>query len=120
MRKQLLLLLSLTILPVLLFAQEKGLDQRIDEAFKPVSDFFSNVIFFTIGGVPFVLMLLVFSAAFFTIYFGFINVRGFKTAINTVRGKYDEIEKHDGAYAEAAVDGDIRDTIRDESVAVSS
>ena len=116
MRKQLLLLISLIVLPIVIFAQDKGLDQRIDEAFKPVSDFFSNVIFFTIGGVPFVLMLLVFSAAFFTIYFGFINIRGFKTAINTVRGKYDDIEKHEGAFAEAAVDGDIRDTIRDESV----
>ena len=47
----------------MIFAQdtaEVGLDQRIDEAFKPISDFFSSLIFFEIGGVPFVLFLLVF------------------------------------------------------------
>jgi AGCS family alanine or glycine:cation symporter len=67
-------------------------------------------------GVPFVLILLVASAAFFTIYFGFINVRKFGTAINVVRGKYDDVEGHEGAgSSELAIDGDIRDTIRDES-----
>ncbi len=109
--------LLLLLAPVFVFAQEaeKGLDQRIDEAFKPISDFFSNVIFFKIGGTPFVLMLLVFAALFFTIAFGFINIRRFGTAINVVRGKYDDIEKHDGASPDAAIDGDIPDTIRDES-----
>jgi len=117
MKKHLLLLSSLILLPFFLFAQEsKGIDQIIDEAFKPISDFFSEVIFFTIADVPFVLVLLVVSALIFTIYFGFINIRGFGTAINVVRGKYDDIEKHEGAFSEAAVDGDIRDTIRDESV----
>ena len=66
--KKSFLALLLTILPLLTFAQEKGLDQKIDEAFKPVSDFFSAVIFFKIGDVPFVLILLVASALFFTIY----------------------------------------------------
>lgn len=115
MRKQLLILFSLILLPLLSFAQEKGLDQRIDEAFAPIATFFGNLVFFTIGGVPFVLILLVVSAAFFTVYFGFINIRGFGTAINVVRGKYDDIEGHEGAYEAATVDGDIRDTIRDES-----
>ncbi|MCL4151969.1 UNVERIFIED_CONTAM: hypothetical protein GTU68_014157 [Idotea baltica] len=37
-------------------------------------------------------------------------------AINTVRGKYDEIEGgHASGDSELAIDGDIRDTIRDES-----
>ena len=58
-------------------AQEKGLDQRIDEAFKPISDFFSSVIFFEIAGTPFVILLLVGSAIFFTAYFGFPNIRYF-------------------------------------------
>ena len=30
----------------------------------------------------------------FSIYFGFINIKRFPTAINTVRGKYDEIDDH--------------------------
>jgi len=99
------------------FGQESmGIDEQINQAFKPVSDFFGNLIFFEISeGVPFVLVLLVVSALFFTIYFGFVNIRRFGTALNVVRGKYDEIEGHDGAFDGVAVDGDIRDTIRDES-----
>ena len=31
---------------------------------------------------------------FFTIYFGFVNIRHFATAINTVRGKYDSLENN--------------------------
>ena len=116
MRKQLIILISLVLLPILTFAQEKGLDQKIDEAFAPISNFFGGLVFFKVFGIPFVLILLVFSAAFFTVYFGFVNIRRFGTAINVVRGKYDKIEQHEGAYAEATVNDDIRDTIRDESV----
>ncbi|WP_223033833.1 alanine/glycine:cation symporter family protein [Hanstruepera marina] len=141
MKKYLLSIFTL-VLPFLTFAQEEvGLDQKIDQAFQPVSDFFSNVIFFEIAGTPFVLLLLVGSAAFFTIYFGFPNIRYFGKAINTVRGKYEDIEKHGAAELygedgiaqgqdltkvdiedhlvsvkdELAIDGDIVDTIRDES-----
>ncbi len=76
-----------------LSAQDKGLDQRIDEAFQPVSDFFSYYVFYPIGDYPFVIYLLVGSALFFTLYFVFPNIRYFWTAINVVRGKYDELEK---------------------------
>ena len=76
-------------------SQEKGLDQKIDEAFAPISEFFTKTIFFEIAGYPFVILLLIVSAAFFTLFFGFPNLRYFKTAINVVRGKYDEIEKDD-------------------------
>ena len=113
MKKRLLSLLFLVV-PMLTFAQEKGLDQKIDEAFKPVSDFFSKVIFFEVFGTPFVLILLVASAAFFTIYFKFPNILHFRTAINVVRGKYDDIE-HAPVNPELAIDGDIKDTIKDES-----
>lgn len=117
--KKKLTLLFLLISPVLTFAQEKGLDQRIDEAFKPVSDFFSDVIFFNVWkdpDIPFVLILLVGSAAFFTIYFLFPNIRHFWTAVNVVRGKYDDVEGgHHASETSMTIDGDIRDTIRDES-----
>ena len=82
---------SLFSLP--LSSQEKGLDQKIDEAFQPISDFFNNVIFFSIGENPFVIYLLVGSAIFFTLYFGFPNIKYFITSINVVRGKYDDVEK---------------------------
>lgn len=143
MKKYLLFILSVFI-PLVSFAQETqevGIDQRIDQAFQPISDFFSNIVFFPIAGTPFVLILLVSSAAFFTIYFGFPNIRYFWRAIQTVRGKYEDIEKHGAVelYGEdgialgqdltkvdiedhiekidddLAIDGDIVDTIRDES-----
>jgi len=101
--KKIQLLLLTFIIPFLSFAQEKGLDQRIDEAFKPVSDFFSDVVFFEVAGYPFVIFLLVGSAAFFTIYFGFPNIKYFWTSINVVRGKYDDVEKDDSGSNDGEV-----------------
>lgn len=92
--KKIQLLFFTSIIPFISIAQEKGLDQRIDEAFKPVSDFFSEIVFFQVGGYPFVIFLLVGSALFFTIYFGFPNIRYFWTSINVVRGKYDDVDKN--------------------------
>lgn len=119
MKKKFITLL-LFVIPMLTFAQEKGLDQKIDEAFKPISDFFKAVIFFPIYKsesieIPFVLILLVASAAFFTIYFKFPNIFHFKTAINVVRGKYDELDHHSSGDPDLAIDGDIKGTIEDES-----
>ena len=94
--KFLFFLLSVLSIPST-FAQEQGLDKRIDQAFKPFSDKVSEIVFFEILGIPFVLILLVASALFFTIYFGFVNIRRFPTAINVVRGKYDELDKSDSA-----------------------
>ena len=95
--------------------EEKGIDEQIDEAFKPVSDFFSNVVFFKIFDTPFVLILLVLSALFFTLYFGFPNIRYFGKAINVVRGKYDYVDESTSGNDTLAVDGDIKDTISNES-----
>ena len=93
--KKIQLLFLTFLIPIVSFAQEKGLDQRIDEAFAPISNFFSKTVFFEIAGYPFVILLLIGSAAFFTVYFGFPNLRYFSTAINVVRGKYDDVEKSD-------------------------
>lgn len=40
--------------------------------------------------VPFMVIWLIFGAAFFTIRFGFINFRGIKHSLQLVRGKYDQ------------------------------
>ena len=114
MNKKLLTIIAL-IIPILTFAQEKGLDQRIDEAFKPFSDAISSIVFFEVFGIPFVLALLVLSALFFTLYFGFPNFRYFKTAIDIVRGKHDDVDHHTVGDPALAIDGDIKDTIEDES-----
>ena len=94
MKKNILFIITL-LSSINLSAQDKGLDQRIDEAFQPISDFFSYYVFYPIGDYPFVIYLLVGSALFFTLYFGFPNIKYFWTAINVVRGKYDELEKTD-------------------------
>ena len=101
--KKIFLLTFFTLFSLPVFSQEKGLDQKIDEAFKPVSDFFSEVIFFSIGENPFVIYLLVGSALFFTLYFVFPNIRYFLTSINVVRGKYDEVEKDENSSKEGEV-----------------
>lgn len=88
-----LFLLFFSACPFLSFSQDKGLDKRIDEAFAPVSNFFSELVFFQVAGYPFVILILVGSAAFFTLYFGFPNIKYFWTAINVVRGKYDDLDK---------------------------
>ena len=68
-------------------------------------------------GIPTIIFLLVGGALFFTIFFGFINVKRFPLAIGVVRGKYDDLDHHEAAD-KAAVnisDGDVVDTIKDES-----
>lgn len=40
--------------------------------------------------IPFVLIWLILGASFFTIFFRFINIRGFKHAVDVVRGKFDD------------------------------
>ena len=93
-----------------------GLDQQIDKAFQPFSDLVSKVVFFEVfDGAPFVIVLLVFSALFFTIYFAFPNIKYFSKAINVVRGKYDHVDFSVNSNSDLAIDGDIKDTISDES-----
>ena len=117
--KKYFLFLFTFLIPIITLAQEnieKGIDQKIDEAFKPFSDFISSIVFFEVfKGAPFVIILLVFSALFFTLYFGFPNFRYFITSINIVRGKYDDLDHHESGDPELAIDGDIKDTIEDES-----
>jgi AGCS family alanine or glycine:cation symporter len=93
-----------------------GLDQQIDIAFQPFSDLVSKVVFFEVfDGAPFVIVLLVLSALFFTIYFAFPNIKYFGIAINVVRGKYDHVDSSYNTNSDLAIDGDIKDTISDES-----
>lgn len=123
---KLFVLLSTCIFPALVFAQEndsekKGLDQRIDEGFAPVANWFERVVFFPIRfsdtvSVPFIVILLVCGALFFTIYFSFINIRKFPLAIRVTRGKYDELELAPEPVRSELniVEGDIVDTIKKE------
>jgi AGCS family alanine or glycine:cation symporter len=69
-----------------------GIDAAINEAFTPIGDALSAVIFIpiTIGSVevPVIVLWLVAGALFFTFYLRLINVRGFMHATRLVRGVY--------------------------------
>ncbi len=114
------LLVLFTILPLLTSAQEKGLDEKVNDAFMPFAVWWEGFVLTAIPiagyNLPIVLILLIFGATFFTIYFKFPNITKFPLAINTVRGKYDELDHHGVEKADLnIVDGDLVDTIADES-----
>lgn len=108
-------------------AAAKGLDDKIDAGFSPIAQAWEDIVLLgptlSLNGqdykIPVVLALLVFGASFFTLYFVFVNIRRFWLAINVVRGKYDEIERAADENVDSTnvnvVDGDVVDTIRDES-----
>ncbi len=116
-----LLMLSL-LSSVSAFAQgDQGLDAKINEFFGWLTGPFVNTIFWAIPfsdtiQIPWVLFPLVLGALYFTFYFKFVNLAHFSTAINVVRGKYDDLEK--GGRTDisqgsvSSVDGDNPDTIR--------
>lgn len=110
-------------MPLLSVAQEsteKGLDEKVNDAFMPFAVWWEGFILTPIHiagyDLPIVLILLIFGATFFTITFKFPSITKFPLAINTVRGKYDELDHHSVEKAEVnIVDGDLPDTIKDES-----
>ena len=112
------------LLPFVTFSQESsemGIDERINAWFEPITAVWEGIVFWQVPGtgIPLVVIVLVLGATFFTLYFGFVNITKFPLAINVVRGKYDELEAPEGHGVEKAevniVDGDLPDTIRDES-----
>ena len=96
MRKTALLSLVFLLLTHLQsFAQEaeRSIDERINAWFDPIANAISNFIFypiFSVNGVevPFMIVWLGTAAVAFTIYLKFVNLRGFRTAIDIVKGKY--------------------------------
>ncbi len=121
--KNFLLLFFSILSPFILTANEKGIDERVNDAFMPIAEAWEGLVFTPINivgyNVPLVVILLVVGATFFTLYFKFPSITKFFTAINTVRGRYIDIEKHGVAKLydneEALAEEDIKDTIRDES-----
>ena len=73
---------------------QMGIDERINEAFQPISSFWEGLILheFFGTGIPTIIFLLVGGATFFTFYFGFINIRRFGLSIKTVMGRYDDLD----------------------------
>jgi alanine or glycine:cation symporter, AGCS family len=96
-----ILLFFVLTLPMLAAAQtptdsttvkELTIDQKIDQAFKPVADTISSYVFYSVPlgsvQVPIVLLVLLGGALFCTVYFGFPNITKIGLSIRTVSGKY--------------------------------
>ncbi|MAO08170.1 MAG: D-alanine glycine permease [Alteromonas sp.] len=125
MKKYLLSLIAICV-TFISMAQEETIStsEKIDATFRDYTGWFVDAIFYEIPfsdefQIPWVLIVLVGGALYFTIYFKLINVTGFWTAIKVVRGKYEDIEKHgvDTLYGDPTPNEgvDLPETIRDES-----
>lgn len=111
------ILALLTFFPSL-FAQEEGIDQKIDRVFGNATGWFVDFIFYQIPfaenvKVFWVLFPLILGAAYFTFYFKLINFRKIGVAVNIVRGKYDAMDHHESipAAGDSTPGGDNIETI---------
>jgi len=90
MKKLLSLLFAMLLTGPSLLAQ--SMDEKINNFLTPITTAVETVVFFSISingvAVPLVLIWLLVGAIFFTIYYKFFNIRGFKLAIDIVRGRY--------------------------------
>jgi|TARA_B110000090_G_scaffold18937_1_gene18814 AGCS family alanine or glycine:cation symporter len=115
------LLIGLVLGSPLVRAEEIGIDQKINNWFEPIATAWESFVLTSIPvsdtmSIPFVVILLVAGALFFTVYFSFINITKFPLAINVVRGKYDDIDHHSVTKTDLnVVEGDLVDTIGDEN-----
>ncbi|MBW3605660.1 MAG: amino acid carrier protein [Actinobacteria bacterium] len=77
------------------FAQESvgGIDQAVNDALGPFSEWIAGVVFWAPpieNFPPLIVLWLVGAGIFFTFYLKWINIRGFKHSIDVTRGAYDD------------------------------
>ena len=73
-------------------ANAQTIDDAINNTVQPVTDLLRAFIFYSVpvagADVPLIVCWLILAAVLFTLYFGFINIRGFGHAVDIVRGRY--------------------------------
>ncbi|MEM8778711.1 MAG: amino acid carrier protein, partial [Cyanobacteria bacterium P01_G01_bin.49] len=62
----------------------------IDRVFSSIVNLVEQVLFFEIGGFPLIISWLLVGGIFFTLRLDFINIRGFKHALDVAFGKYND------------------------------
>ena len=71
-----------------------GIDDAINDAFRPIASAMVDVVFFSVpigaAELPLIVVWLIAGALFFTVYLRLINIRGFVHAIRIVIGKEDK------------------------------
>lgn len=113
-------LLILFFLSSYILTAQRTLDDRINEKFENSTGWFVDAIMAQIPitsevGIPWVLIVLIAGASYFTLYFRGINFTGFRTAIQIIQGKYDSLESKVPVQVSESIftaDGDKLDTIR--------
>ena len=83
------LILAFSLMITSLNSAYAGIEDAINSATAPIAELIGKIVFFKISifgaQLPLVVLWLVVGAVFFTIYMGFINLRGFKHAISLVK-----------------------------------
>jgi len=89
--------LRTAVTALLLFCSQASwadIDDSIDAAFRPIAKAMSDFVFFSIrigdAQLQLIVVWLIAGALFFTFYFRFINIRGFRHAVRIVLGKEDK------------------------------
>jgi alanine or glycine:cation symporter, AGCS family len=96
-----ILALSSMLLPKLALANsvqavgDEGFQSAINSIFSVINGVFGSFLFYKIGEIPFIIVVMVSGGIFFTFRFSFLNVRMFRHAFDVVRGKYDD-PSHEG------------------------
>ena len=63
----------------------------LDAAFGSIVSAMSTVLFAKLGtGVPLIILVLVLGGIYYSFYFGWISLRGFRHSIDVIRGRYDD------------------------------
>lgn len=98
--KKFLLLFTTLFISFITFSQGAPDFNNLDAIFKDYTGWFVNLIFYEIPftetfKIPWVLIVLIGGALYFTFYFRFVNIRHFWTAIKVVKGDYADVEQHD-------------------------
>ncbi|WP_371575981.1 alanine/glycine:cation symporter family protein [Streptomyces sp. NBC_01314] len=72
----------------------QSVDEAVSDFFEPIAKWLGEVVFYAVpvGGtdLPLIVAWLVVAGLVFTGWFGFVQVRKFRLAVDVVRGKYDE------------------------------
>lgn len=92
-RKKLLNMLLFCFVAIASFPlAASGVDEAINNAIQPFTKAIKSFIFFEVeifgNGLPLIVLWLIGAAIFFTFYFNFLNLKGFKHAFELLRGDF--------------------------------
>ncbi len=72
----------------------ENIDESVSGFFEPIAEWLGGIVFYSVNvagaEVPLIVTWLVVAGLVFTGWFGFIQVRKFRLAVDVVRGKYDD------------------------------